>query len=420
MQETIKVNKNITLNYIPMTKLKTTAIGLFLHRELNRHESSYNALLPYVLKFSSNMCDGREKLAHYLDNIYGAKFSTSISKKGNDHILCFEAETISDKFAPNGEKLTENLLELVLSVVFDAKEKFDNTVFESERNNAITRLENIINDKRTYASFRVQEEISKGDIFEISRLGYKEDYENMTAQGLYEHYRKIVTSSPIDIYICGDTDISKIEDKIKEYISKLEFLEASICKTDILKKNSKVNNITEKMNVTQGKLSMGFLTDTKSTDKDIFALILGNAIFGGGAQSKLFNNVREKLSLAYYASSSLNKSKGFMVVNAGIEFSNFEKAYNEILLQLEEMKNGNIEDLEFEASKNFIINSLNSFYDDQFGLISYYLGEKVVGTNVSIEEYKEKIIATTKENVKNAMSKVRLDTVYFLTGGDTN
>lgn len=418
MIKSFAVNENITLHYIPMTKLKTTTIGIYMKRKLDKEEASKNALLPHVLKNGSRLCKNREETAHYLENLYGAKMSAGISKKGDAHILCFEGETISDSFAPNGEKLTAGLLKLLLSVVFAPLEEFDDEIFSTERQNSITKIENIINDKRIYANYRCQEEMAKGDIFSVPRLGYKEDMEKITKAGLYSHYMKLITSSPIDIYICGDADISTLEREIREFTDDLTFEQAEIPKSNILSDKNKVNFVTEKLNVTQGKLSMGFLTHTAACDDDVLALVLANTIFGGGAQSKLFNNVREKLSLAYYAGSVLNRAKGFLTVNAGIEAQNFEKTKAEILVQLEEMKKGNISELEIEASKNFIINSLNSYDDDQFEMISFYHGEKLIGSDMEIDEYKNGILKLTKDDIVAAISKVTLDTVYFITGAE--
>ena len=143
-------------------------------------------------------------------------------------------------------------------------------------------------------------------------------------------------------------------------------------------------------------------------------------MFGAGAHSKLFNNVREKLSLAYYASSQLEKFKGMMIVNAGIEFENFQKAKDEILVQLEEIKKGNISDFEFDASIKTIVNAYNSYYDDQRALVSLHLSNSVVGTNTEISEYIENISKVTKEDVVRVARKLQLDTVYFLAGKGEN
>ena len=416
MIKTVSVNENITLKYIPMTKLKTTAVGIYLCRELNRAEASKNAILPHILKNGCKKYQNRKEIEHYLENLYGAKMTAGIAKKGNFHILCFEGETISDSFAPSGEKLTEELLSFLVSLLFDAKDSFDDYIFETERKNSIEKIKSIINDKRIYANYRCQEEMSKGDIFNVSRLGYVEDMERLTKEELYRYYKEIVSNSLIDIYICGDAEFEKAKCIIDSAIKNVSFSPAKMPEETTLPAKPEINSVTEKMNVTQGKLSMGFLTHTKAAEEDSIALVLANTIFGGGAQSKLFNNVREKLSLAYYAGSVLNRAKGFITVNAGIETENFEKTKNEILFQLDEMKKGNISEDEIKSSKNFIINSLNSYDDDQFEMISYYHGERLMKSDMEIKEYKDKILKLTKEDVVRVISKVTLDTVYFIRG----
>ena len=420
MIKSISVNSNVTLNYIPMTKLKTTTIGIYLSRELNREEASKNAILPHILKNGCKKFENRTKIEHFLENLYGAKMSAGIAKKGNFHILCFEGETISDNFAPNSEKLTNELLKLLLSIVFDTKNEFDGDSFSTERQNSLTKIKSMINDKRIYANYRCQEEMSKGDIFSIPRLGYAEDLEKLTKEELYNYYKKIIKSSLIDIYICGDTDIEALKNIVDNAVKNIKFEPAKRAKDSILKDKNSINFVTEKFSVTQGKLSMGFLTHISATQEDSIALVLANTIFGGGAQSKLFNNVREKLSLAYYAGSVLNRAKGFITVNAGIETDNFEKTKAEILFQLDEMKKGNITEDEILSSKNFIINSLNAYDDDQFEMISYYHGERLMQSDMEIKDYKDKILKLTKEDVVRAMSKVTLDTVYFITGALDN
>lgn len=197
----------------------------------------------------------------------------------------------------------------------------------------------------------------------------------------------------------------------------MTFNDAVIPVTQIIdRKIENINNVSERMDVTQGKLSLGFLTHTAPFDEDFEALVVFNSIFGAGAHSKLFNNVREKLSLAYYASSSMRKSNGILVVNAGIEFENYEKAYNEILVQLDEIRNGNISEHEFKSSINTLINSYNSYYDDQRALSTFYLTEKISGSNNTIDGIIENIRKVTVDDVVKVAKKIELDTVYFLEG----
>ena len=173
------------------------------------------------------------------------------------------------------------------------------------------------------------------------------------------------------------------------------------------------------MDVTQGKLSIGFVTGINAKDKEYPGLVVANSIYGAGTHSKLFNNVREKLSLAYYASSSVNKFKGIMTVNAGIEFDNFKKAYDESILQLEEISNGNITDDELEFSISTIVNNLDSYYDDQRYMQLYSLDCLYLGTSSDLEDYKKRIKAVKKEDVINVVKKIKQDTVYFLAGKET-
>ncbi len=422
--KTVKINDNIRLNYIPMTKLKTTSLGVYIHRPLNREQASFNALLPLVLKSASKKYQSREDIAKRLDNLYGATMGSTTIKFGEDHIIYFDAETISDKYAPNGEKLINELLELLMSVLFEPKAEngeFDIEITEQERKNAIDKIDAFINDKRSYASARCQQETARGTNFEILSFGDKEALAKITAKELYSYYSSIIKSSIIDIYICGDADIVSAEDTVRKYVNGMKFEKGEVQKTDIIKRdNVEINDVTEHMNVTQGKLAMSFLTNTSPDSDDRYALSVLNSVFGAGAHSKLFNNVREKLSLAYYASSQLEKFKGMMIVNAGIEFENFQKAKDEILVQLEEIKKGNISDFEFDASIKTIVNAYNSYYDDQRALVSLHLSNSVAGTNTEISEYIENINRVTKDDVVRVARKLQLDTVYFLAGKEEN
>ena len=418
MQE-IRINSNITLKYIPMTKLKTTTVGIFIHRPLTKCDSAMNAILPYVMRRGCRLCPDTETISKYLENLYGASMTGTVLKRGEDHILYFDAESISDKYAPNGEELLSELLRLLLSVVFEPvviDGGFDETVLNREKENARDRILSLMNDKRSYASLRCAEEMCEGEPFAISWFGNIEDIDKIGAKSLYSYYKQMISSSPIDIYVCGDADADKLAEVVGKYTAGIEFKTPSLPQTEILKKSAPVKNVTEEMDVAQGKLAIGFRTNTRPTDADYPALTVMNSIFGAGAHSKLFNNVREKLSLAYYASSQLEKFKGLLTVNAGIEFDNFQKAYDESLTQLEEIKKGNISELEFTSSINALLSSLEGYYDDQRYLQSFYLGEYISGTNRSIEDVKEQIKAVTVDDVQKAAAKLELDTVYFLKG----
>ena len=418
--ESYKINNNITLHYIPMTKLKTTSVGIYMGRELNRQECSFNALLPQVLMKGCKLSKNASEIAKNLQNLYGARFYTGVNKRGDNQFINFEGEVISDRFAPNGEKLLKGLFELMLSVVFEPvieNNGFLADVTEREKQNCITKIEGLINNKRTYANTRMTEEMFKGETYSMSEYGYIDDIKEITPASLYEHYKKIIKTSVINIFVCGELNINEIKEEIENKTKDISFANSELKESEIIKKSAEKEDVREYTDLTQGKLSIGFRTNVAPKDDDYWALVLANNIYGGGLGSKLFNNVREKLSLAYYVSTNIDKYKGFMLLNAGIAFEKLEEAENEIFFQLDEMKKGNISDEEMENSKSEIINSLNSCYDDQKQLQSYYMGNIIAGTDVSLEEYKKNITNVTKQQVVDVINKLEIDTVYFLERG---
>ena len=419
MLQTRAINENITLSYIPMGKLKTTTVGFYIHCPLDKKTASCNALLASILKQGSNEYPTRELLTKRLDELYGSTLAAGVSKKGEDHILSFEAECISDKYTMGGEKLLSQLVSVLFGVIFSPATvdgKFKNDVFEQEKKNLIDRIRASVNDKRTYANERLCQITSEGTPYEVSRLGDENTVSKIDNGELFEYYKNMILSSKIDVFAAGETDVDALENKLSLLVEGKPFKNAQLPRCEILEKAGEVKTVTENMDVTQGKLAMSFTTGIKPTDEANWGMVVANSIFGGGAHSKLFNNVREKLSLAYYAGSQLHKFKGFIAVNAGVEFENFKKAYDEILVQLDELKNGNITDGEFTAAKMSLINSLNSYYDDQLYMQSFYLGEKVAGTNYDIDYYIKKIEEVTVNDVTNAAKGIELNSVYYLAG----
>ena len=414
--------ENINLIYVPMENTKTTNIGVYIHRNLNRNDVSENAVLPHVLRQGCGLCKNREEMSKYLENLYGASLRTGVVKFGDDQIMRIEAQTIADRYAAEHEPLTHELLKLILSIIFDPVTEngaFVKSVVEIEKKNARDRIASAMNDKRSYAMHRCIEEMCGGESFALSANGTEEGTNKISAEGLYEYYKKAIASSVIDIYVCGSADRAELERLISDTVKNIKFVPAKISKSTLHKNGGEIKNITERLEVNQGKISIGFVTGIAPEDKDYYALTVMNSIFGAGAHSKLFNNVREKLSLAYYASSSLVRAKGLMTVNAGIEFENFDKAYNETLAQLEAIKSGEISELEYTSSVRSILNTYESYKDDPEQLHDFMAVERVYGTNHDIDYVKNEISKVTIDDVIRVSKNISLDTVYFLTGKET-
>ncbi len=414
-----KINDNITISYIPMKKLKTTSAGVYLHRPLSRDEVSVNALLSYVLKRGCRKYPTTSDISIRCEELYGASFSSGVMKMGETQIISLSGDTISDRYAPEGEHLTSEIISLILSVLFDPLEEngaFKESYVEQEKQTLRDNINAVINDKGVYAQVRCTEIMCENEAYGIRVLGRIDDIDKITARGLYEHYRKIISSSKIDIFVAGDADIDALCEDIKDYIKDFEFKPCEYPETKAAVKGGEIRNVTDHLDVTQGKLALGLRTGITPKDDNYWGLVVANSVFGSGAHSKLFNNVREKMSLAYYAASQLDKSKGVMFVNSGIEFENYEKAYAEIMRQLENVKQGIIGESEINAAKNAIINAFNSYYDNEGYMIIYYLTERLLGTDNDIEYAKERIEKVTTEDIMEAAKEIELDTVYFLAG----
>lgn len=416
----IKINKNITLRYIPMTNLKTTMVGAYIYRPLNKNDVSANAMLPYMLQRGCRACPTIEILTKQLEDLYGASLNVGISKIGMAQIMSFSGKTISDKYAPEGEKLTNSLTELIMSVMFEPVTKdgaFLHDIFNQEKKMAKDSILAQINDKRSYTQHLCVEKMCGDDDYTLSKNGTVEGIDALDAKKLYEYYKSIITSSVIDIFVCGDADIDAVADTIRNFCDKLEFTESQIpMQTKFTSQNTAPIEHSKSMDITQGKLCIGLTTDISCKDEQYWGLMIANSILGGGMTSKLFNNVRERLSLAYYVGSQLDKNKGIMLINAGVDFDNYQKALDEIYVQLDELKNGNISDDEFSAAVLSTISALEQYYDDQRYMQLFAVSQRASGVDYSIEFMKEKVNAVTKADVVQAAQKIKADTVFFLKG----
>lgn len=421
MQSVKKFNikEGINLYYINDTKYKTVSMAMYLHRELNRAEVTFNSLLTKVLRNGNSKYNSIKSINTYLESLYGTLFSIDVSKKADIQSISCSVSNITDRFSEDG--VTSEAAKLMLELMFEpyiVDDAFCAEYVDSEKKNLKDDIEAIINDKRSYANMRCVEEMCKGEKNAILDCGYIEDLPSINKDNLYEHYKKIIFESPIDIYVVGDADINSVVKTVSDYLEKYSF-NINPHRAEMTKRAARdVKYVEEKLDVNQGKLSMGFMTQTNADDKNYYALLVGNSIFGSGAHSKLFNNVREKMSLAYYASSRLDKFNSLMIVSSGIEFKNYEKAKNEILLQLEAVKNGDFTEDELSVAKEFIINSYKSYLDSPYLMREFYLTSGFTKDKDTLETVIEKVLTVTKEQITDVFSKVSLDTVYFLKGKD--
>ena len=412
-----EIKQGINLHQIETNKFKTNLFAIFLSMPLERETVTKNALITTILRRGTKKLNSQEEISKELEKMYGASFDCGIEKSGDYHTIKFYLEELNDQFLPTEENLSGKGLQLLLDIAFNPyteNEVFKKEYVEQEKDNLKQIIEGKKDNKATYAYERCIEEMYKGKPYGLYKYGYIEDLEKINEKDLYIYYQEMIKNCKIDIFISGD-NIEKIKQEVEnnENIQKLNSREIKIDASDDKQEVQNINTVTESMDVTQGKLVMGM--DVLSKKEDIsYITMVYNAILGVGANSKLFQNVREKAGLAYTCGSNYIKRKQNIIIRAGIEIQNYQKAIDIINEQLEDMKQGNFNEEEIESAKNIIYATINNIEEEQDTEISYYFGQELAQKLDTIDEYKQKIDKVTKEQIVQVASKIKPNTIYFL------
>ncbi len=415
--QTYRLNNGINVHYIKSEKFKNANFTVNITVPLKRPDVTFNALLPAVLRRGCNKFPETKELNIYLDELYGSNISYGIKKRGNYQVIVINFNTIADKYAPDlkpFEKILDLSREMLLNPLVTNGAFSDNYV-NREKENLKQYIESIINDKREYAKLKLIQEMYNSETFGIFSNGYVEDLEKVTSKTLFDYYKKLIHDAHWEIFITGPVDINYCISFLEEHykFEKNTFLYSN---TDFGKYRKEINYISESSDVTQGKLSIGLRTEITNYSPLYYAMVIMNNLYGGSVHSKLFLNVREKLSLAYYAGSSYDAYKGLILVNSGIEFDNYEIALKEIFKQLDDVKNGLFTDKDIEYSKLSVINAYNSIKDSAISMENFYSSQSFIKKPLTIDEFVERINDVQKDDIIKAALTVSPDTVFFLKG----
>ncbi len=416
-----EIKKGIKIHYIKTDLFKTDLISIFITRKLNRDTVTKNTLIPAVLTSGTKTMPTQEAINKEMENLYGAEMDCGVEKTGDNQVLKFYIESINNKYVLTNENLIEAVINKLLEIVFEPV--LENGIFKSdyvekEKVKVKQLIEGKIDNKDKYAMDRMIEEMYKGELYGLYKYGYVEDVEKINAEDLYKTYLDLIENSKIDIIISGDfhqesveniivnnENIKKLKDRNPDYVVNNETTEHKEAKEE--------KTVEESLNVAQGKLVLGL--DVLDNSDDVkYILGVYNTILGGSATSKLFQNVREKESLAYSIGSRYLKQKNNIIVKAGIEIENYEKALKLIKNEIEDMKKGNFDEEDVEQAKQFITYGINAIIEDQETGVNYYISQELSGSIVSPKEYSEKISKVSKEDIVRVAQNIRINTVYFL------
>ena len=412
----IPLGDNVYLTYVPAVKFKTDFLSAQFITPLRRETAGLNALLPAVLERGSRRYPDMERLSAALDLLYGANVEYAVRKRGENQLWGFVATCVDGAFLPEGRSLLGELAEIMGDLIcHPAMEDglLRGDYVRSERSNLLDAIRSVINDKGAYAGRRLLEEMCAGEPYGLSRLGDETSVAAITPESLTAHYRQQIASARLELFYCGRQSLEEAQAACGRILRDLPRAGAQAPAMVLPHPpRGECRLVREAMDVTQGKLGVGFSVETEDRD----AALVMNAMFGGTSNSKLFLHVREKLSLCYYASSSYHRSKNMITVSSGIEFQNYQKALDEILRQLDAMARGDWEEWELEGTRSCIANGHRSLADSAGRLEDFYMGQIATGQDQEPESLLEAALQVTPERIMAAARSVRPDTIYFLTG----
>ena len=412
----MQLGSGIYLTYLPARKFKTSLLSAQFVTPLRQETAAACALLPAVLRRGTVRYPDLGALSARLDRLYGASVDYTVRKQGENQCVGFVASFIDDSFIPGGEQLLEPVAELVGELLCDPvteRGRFVGAYFESEKTNLIDAIRSQMNDKREYAYARLLGEMCDREPYGLSRLGDAESAERLQLKKLHALYGELLSTARLELFYCGSAPLERVRQALAAAFATLPRDGIrDIAAAAPHPARGEVKRVEEAMDVTQGKLGMGFAC----ASDDYPAVLMGNTLFGGSSNSKLFLNVREKLSLCYYASSNYHRQKRIITVSSGIEFANYQQAFDEIMAQLEAVRRGELEDWELDGARSTLLNAYASMGDSQGKLENFYLGQAATGQEDTPELLAEQVRQVTPERIFEAMETVSLDTVYFLKG----
>ena len=414
----ISVADGVRLHYLPLDKFKTNFMSVSFAAPLEAGTNAMNSLIPNILLRGSEKYPDMAALNRRLDYLYASGISTRCSKRGDVQVFGFCADMLDSSFAIDGEDITSEMTDILAELIFHPVTvggAFDPDYVESEKTNQIDAINSVVNNPAVYAYRRCIGEMCKDERFGLTENGTAEDTAACTPEGLYRQYKYALKHYRVEIFFAGRCDIDKLAGRFKELFS-YEREPLALPETEIIRAAKKTNSQKEDMPVNQGKLVIGLRAGVTLHDPEYPAMVLFNAIFGGAVTSKLFMNVREKMSLCYYCQSSYEAPKGLIMVQSGIEVKNRGVAEKAIFDQLEAIRRGDFTDEEFNDALLCLIDSYSELSDSARGLEVWYLGRIISGLSDNPADVVGRLRGVTRDEVIAASKKLSVDTIYFLNG----
>jgi len=404
---------------IPTEQFKTNRLSLSFFMPIRHETASANAILPYILRRSCQEYPDFTALNKKLGDLYGARLYADVGKMGDVQRLTLSIAAIDDRFALRSEKVGEECAGLLCSLVLNPLQpggQFTAEDVEAEKRQLIEQIQGELADKRSYARSRLREQMYEGDPFAVSRLGTIEQVQALTPEAVTKAFEILKEKALMQIVMVGMGEEASVKEAFRQGFKNQPRNPVKL-QTAVRASADDVRRFEDVLEVNQAKLVMGFNTQTAEPEGDIFPMQLMTALFGGTPHSRLFLNVRERLSLCYYCAAVYDKNKGHLSVDSGLDLENAKLAEEEVLNQLAFVQRGEFTDEELSAARLSLQNSFSSVGDNQGALEGYYISRIFDKELLPPAEALKRVSAVTREQVVEAANKVSLDSIYLLKGG---
>ncbi|NMB02312.1 MAG: insulinase family protein [Firmicutes bacterium] len=409
-----KLGNGVRLHLCETDKFKSLTCKVFIQQDLKIWESTSTALVPLLLRRGSQKFPSTRHVAQELEDLYAAEFGADVLKIGERQILELYFQMVDPSYLPQGEDQLERGLNTFWELVtrpYGSDNRFFDSYFEQEKHTMEQELKGLVNDKRSYALARFVALMCAEEPFGIYKYGDLETLRDLENEEVYKHYQRLLHNYPLDIFVVG-SNLERVVEILSQSVAERD---DTIQLQEIQRGEVKETRYFEEtMDVQQSILAMGYRTNRTYLDHDYYALLVGNGILGGFAHSKLFTNVREKASLAYYVGSNIEGSKGLLTINAGISGDQEEQAIRIIKQQVEELQTGNISVDELEQTKRGLAAAMSAMNDSPTGLIDRNLIGIVHDQMRTIDQVVEAIWQVEHDDVVRVMEQIELDTTYIL------
>ena len=418
MIETLSLLPGVTLRCCRDTRFKQGCLSFQFLRQMDEREAHLNALLPSVLLRATVPHPDLRSITQHLDNLYGASIGPLVRRLGDRQSTGFYLSFLEDRFAMAGDRVTAGMIAFLEEVLTQPPIRdggFLPELTESEKKNLISAIESELNNKGAYAMGKLLKTMCRGDSFGIPRLGEKEDVAKITPRALYDHYLRLRRESPIEIFYVGSMPAGEIAALLTPMLEKWDRCPLTLPPQTALAASGACHE-TETMEIAQGKLCLGFTTPITNRTGDYAAMMVLCTLFGSGMTSKLFMNVREKLSLCYSIGASYYGAKGILTVSAGIDFDKEQQTREEILRQLEDCRAGRITPEELSAAKEAIRSGIRATQDNPGAIEAYHSTTALTEVRLTGEAYLEAVEGVDLEAVTAATQSLTLRASYFLRG----